>query len=220
MEKDNKIKQNIEEDDVAVKNTNLIEDKLKGYILDGYIEKNLSGYLANALRITHYYGNLRIKYLGFNYSVIAFFASTIAIYMSFSASINLWLLFSGVPIIIGLFLYYKKFKPLHDKSFDTISLKKHKDLQHYSCIMDKNEYPELIDGHLNKFLKLLKANKQNNPIKNDLETLILQYLYQANYNNIALRMRECLLYGFKALIITIAISIVVLVVESIVLLFF
>ncbi|KKN05372.1 hypothetical protein LCGC14_1088030 [marine sediment metagenome] len=36
------------------------------------LDKNLAGYLSLALRNTHYYGNLRIKYVNFNFTILVF----------------------------------------------------------------------------------------------------------------------------------------------------
>jgi len=200
-------------DEIIEGNTKEIFKNFNENNLDEYVNKNITSYLSNALRITHYYGNLRIKYLGFNYTLIGFYVSTIAIFISISGVINPWLSISGIPIIIGLVIYFKQFIPLHNKSFDTISFNQ-SDLQHYSCIMDRREYPKLNKGHLKKFMNLLKKSDENNPIENDLAAIVLQYLYQANYNNVGLKIRECLLFGMKCLVYLMILSVVILIVAS------
>ena len=209
-------------DEIMKNNTEGIKEMLKEFNennLDKYVKKNLTGYLSNALRITQYYGNLRIKYLSFNYTLIGFYASIIAIFISLSALINPWLSISGLPIIIGLIIYFRKFMALHNKSFDTISFNQ-SDLQHFSCIMDRTEYPILKQESLKKFMSLLKASEENNPIENDLTALILQYFYQANYNNVGLKIRNCLIFGMKVLVYLIILSVAILVNLSIVLVVF
>ena len=89
--------------------------------LNEYIEQNLSGYLTNAIRLALYYGNLRIRYVGFNFTLIAFFVSILAFYMPLIVSFNTSLGNTGLPLIIGFFVYLGLFmyfylegiRPLH-----------------------------------------------------------------------------------------------------------
>ncbi len=96
------------------------------------------------------------------------------------------------------------------KKYDTISFK-HLDLQHYSSIMDMKDYPEITDQHLNNFMILINKKEENSSIKNDLKALILQYLYQANYQRVGLKMRKCLIIGSWDLVLSICSSFIMLI---------
>jgi hypothetical protein len=184
---------------IFIQNTRRVRkiiDNFKLADLNDDIQKDLSSNLSFALRITNYYGNLRIKYDTFNFTFIAFFVSILAIFISIMIDSILPLWHVVLPIFMGLILYSTNFLILFIKKYDTISFK-HFDLQHYSSIMDIHDYPKIKYRHLIKFIHLIKkektqerANDSEKKIKNDLKTLILQYLYQANYIKGALRMRK------------------------------
>ena len=128
--------------------------------------------------------------------------------------------------MVGLVLYFIYFLILLIVKFDTISFD-HYHLQHYSSILDKIEdYPNITIKNLNNFLALIDKNENNkereqtNPkkprikldlMKNDLKALIFQYLYQTNYNRVALIMLNCLIYGSLNLVISIVSSFLLLI---------
>ena len=67
--------------------------------INKHVKKNLHYYLSNALRISEYYGKLWIKYVGFNFTLIAFFISMLIFYIPFLS--DLYPLFWGY--IVGVF---------------------------------------------------------------------------------------------------------------------
>ncbi len=81
----------MKKDKIKEQNTEKIKNKFQNLSdnnLDEYVKKNLSNYLSDALRITHHYGNLRIKFVSFNFTFLALFASILAIYISLLANFN------------------------------------------------------------------------------------------------------------------------------------
>ena len=209
MNKDEKDR--IEQDNIDIINKKLQNLSIKN--LDN-IKKNLPNYLSNALRINQYYGNLRIKYVRINFTFLALFASILAIYISLMANFNLSLWYVGLPIIIGLILYFIYFIILISKNFDTISFK-HSDLQHYSSIMNIKDYPKIKDTRpddksLDNFVQIIQKEEKD-LIKDDLKTLILHYLYQVNYLRVALIMRFCLIFGSIDLVLSISFSFLILI---------
>ena len=220
MKSDNK-------DKLKAQNTSRINEKINSTVklVDG-LDKNLVNYLSLALRNTHYYGNLRIKYVSFNFTFTAFFVSILAIFISFILDTNLSLWYIGLPVVVGLVLYFTYFLILLIMKFDTISFDLYH-LQHYSSILDKIEdYPNITPNNLNNLLALIEKNEKNeereqtNPKKpriklnlmiNDLKALIFQYQYQANYNRVALIMLNCLIYGSFNLVLSIVSSFILLI---------
>ena len=92
-----------EKDTIKDKNTTNIDnfiDNIEENTLVENLKNNISNYLSLALRNTHYYGNLRIKYVSFNFTFNAFFASILAIYISITVNFNFSLWYIGLPIII------------------------------------------------------------------------------------------------------------------------
>ena len=68
-----------------------------------------------------------------------------------------------------------------------------------------------IKNNLKDFLEIIYGDEKKYSIKDDLKALIMQYLYQANYNKRAVRIRWCLIFGFIDLVISLTISFVWLV---------
>jgi hypothetical protein len=207
-------------DKIIEQNTLNINNKIDNVDTNKLIDNlkdNLGNYLSLALRNTHYYGNLRIKYVSFNFTFTALYASILAIFISFTLNSNLSLWYIGLPIMVGLLLYFIYFLILLIVKFDIVSFDLYH-LQHYSSILDKIEdYPNITIKNLNNLLALIDKNENNkereqtNPkkprikldlMKNDLKALIFQYLYQTNYHRVALIMLNCLTYGSVNLVIS------------------
>jgi len=207
-------------------NINTLIDNIDTNKLVDNLNSNLADYLSLALRNTHYYGNLRIKYVNFNFTFTGFFASILAIFISFTLNSDVSLWYIGLPIMVGLVLYFSYFLILLIVKFNTISFDLYH-LQHYSSIMDNIEdYPNITIKNLNNLLTLIEKNENNkereqtdpkkprielNLMKNDLKALVFQYLYQINYHRVALIMRNCLIYGSLNLVISIVASFLLLI---------
>jgi len=193
-------------------NTKLINDVFKNFNKDNvsqYAKNNLDEYLSEANKITHYYGNLRIRYLGFTVNFIAFFISTITFYMTLVLSLNPILWFTGLLLIGVFFVYLGYFIRYITKRFNTITFK-HSNLQHFHVFKKMTEYPDIHKDDLKNFLKLIDKNEGRYSIIDDIKALIKQYLYQINYNEVANKVREYLVSGFVWYIVSLIISLVLL----------
>jgi len=200
---------NNELEDNEKKNDNTIKliDKLTENDINDYIRDNLQNYLSNALRITHYYGNLRIKYVGFNFTLTAFYISTIGILISIVLRMDPSLLWSVLPLGIGFLSYIIYLSVLVSKEYATITFN-HSNLQHYDVLMKEDQYPNIPDKELGDFIKLIKKENKNYSIVDDLKALIKQYLYQINYNRLARRLRKWLIAGLLIFFLTLAITLI------------
>lgn len=200
---------NNELEDNEKKNDNTIKliDNLTENDINAYIRDNLQNYLSNALRITHYYGNLRIKYVGFNFTLTAFYISTIGILISIVLRMDPSLLWGVLPLGIGFLSYIINLSILVSKEYATITFH-HSNLQHYDVLMKEDQYPNIPDKELGDFIKLIKKENKNYSIVDDLKALIKQYLYQINYNRLARRLRKWLIAGLLIFSLTLAITLI------------
>lgn len=186
-------------------NLDLINSKienLKMSELKSYFTENLSSYLSSAQKLALYFGNLRIKYVTFNFTLIAFFASISALYISLIANINLDLVQTGLPLLLGLALYFLILLVPLLRGYKTKSFE-HEDLLYYSCVLDVKKYPNQVVKDLDGFTGLFKNLSEEELIKNDLKTLILQYFHQINHDKVAQKLRKLLVIGLIILIISI-----------------
>ncbi len=182
-----------EKKEVKKSNTDIIAqeiNKLNTSNIAKHLKKNLSSYISNAQRIAHYYGNLRIKYVTFNLTFLALFASIVAMLISLIANFNpsLWII--GIPILIGFITYFVIVIIVVLRQYNTISFN-HSDLLHYSCFQNMTDFPKITANSNREFTKLFTEQDENVLIMNDLKTLIKQYFHQANHEKIAYKMRKC-----------------------------
>ncbi len=195
-------KKNIEKNNTTIIEDNLISIiKLNKQNLDN---TEILSYISDAMRNTHYYGNLRIKYVGFNFTFLGFFTSIIAIYVSLFRDNPNIILCRGWPMIVVFFGYLVTFLVIVLNKYDTIKFD-HAYLRHFSSIMDKKDYPYIKSEHIKEFNKLIGADGPTS-MRNNLKTLLLQYQYQRNYSRLALLMRKCLIYGCTISIIVIIVA--------------
>ncbi len=185
----------------------LIEEMLKKISIsnkNSYFCRNLSSYRSEALRNSHYYGNLRIKYMGFNFSLLAMFGAYLGIYLNLVSSLNSWWvgLLSLFLSMIPYFIYFGKV--MLDKSY-TISFE-HSNLSHFNDF-NINSPKISIKNCFKKFEDLIKLNDENF-MKNDLKTLLKLYFYQANYKKIGENLRLCLYIGIILFFVGIVLSII------------
>ena len=212
-EQENTEQENIEQKNIEQKNKDLIEGMLKEIKLidlSFYLKKNLSSYRSEALRNVHYYGNIRIKYIGFNISLLAFFLAYFAIYLNLNLSqlaqiTSIWWidLILILILLMPIFIYFILFIiVMLDKSYTTSF--EHSNLTHYKVF--NIDYPEILNKDcFNTFRNLIKEDKET-LIKNDLKTLLLHYFYQANYKKAGEKQRKCLYLGIRLFFVEIVIS--------------
>ncbi len=198
---------------IEKKNKDLIDEMLKEIRLidfSSYFRKNLSSYRSEALRNAHYYGNIRVKYIGFNFSLLAIFLAYFGIYLNLNSSLlEPTTLRSGICLIILILpiaIYSIYFMVVIPKKSYTTSFG-HSNLSHYKVF--DIDYPKISNKDcFNKFRDLIKEGDQS-LIKNDLRTLLKQYFYQANYQKVGVNLRICLYVGIFLLFVGIVQSFVI-----------
>ncbi len=208
-----KDKLNRKKEKIKKANLDLIEKTLKKFNdpkLEKPINENLSSYRSEALRHVHYYGNLRLKYVGLNITLFTIFFAYIGTYLNLGISLgifdidpfnpNWW----GITITVlsPLIIYLISCVVLIIKKSYTISFD-HSNLSHYYGFV-KN-YPKLTKDECDKFLGLIKKKKEE--LRNDdLKTLYQYYFYQANFDKAGERGRRYLYWGIFLFIVEIVIS--------------